>query len=277
MSLPRSCRSCRTAKTKCDSVRPSCTRCHKREQPCFYEADQGLVFRNENDIARIRSSRSNKAAQKTALFMNSPGLSHPPSSSTSALGQSIESAPSIQGHGLPGENFWQQQLPWLNRNAVSQMPEPLKRDLQSRAVDRFFVNWILYPGNSGLFPGHLHIIPALYHAAASDSVLHCAVRALAFADMPKDSRDQASSYHTKAQNCYGLALTRMRELASDESSIVDDHVLAALLLIDNFEVGEGFQSSLNLLLTALLAYVLGSWQAFGQSLRRIQTHFTCQG
>jgi hypothetical protein len=238
MSLPRSCRSCRAAKTKCDSARPSCTRCRKRNQPCFYEADQGLVFRNENDTARMRSSRSNKAAEKTALFINSPSLSHPPSSYISALEQPIESAPSTQRHELLADNFWQQQLPWLNQDAASQVPEPLKRDLQSRAVDRFFVNWILYPGNSGLFPGHLHVIPGLYHAATSDSVLHYAVRALAFADMPKESRDQASSYRTKAQKSYGLALTRMRELASDESSIVDDHVLAALLLIDNFEVGE---------------------------------------
>ena len=277
MSLPRSGKTCRTAKTKCDSARPSCTRCLKRGRQCFYEADQGLVFRSENDTARMRSKRTSRAAQKTPLFINSPGLSHSSSLSTSALGLLVGLARSLQGHELVEDDFWQQQLPWLNRDAISQVPEPLKRDLQSRAVDRFFVDWILYPGNSGLFPGHLHVIPGLYHAAAPDSVLRSAVRALAFADMPKGSRDQASSYRTKAQKSYGLALTRMKELASDESSIVDDHVLAALLLIDNFEVREECQPFKNLLLTAILANVLGSWQAVGQSLYRIQTHSSCQG
>ena len=116
------------------------------------------------------------------------------------------------------------------------MPGPLKRDLRSRAVDHFFVNWILYPANNFLFPGHLHVLPELYRTASSDSILPCAVCAVAFADMPKGSRDEGSSFHAKAQRSYGSALARMRGLASDETSIVDDHVLAALLLIDNFEV-----------------------------------------
>lgn len=103
-------------------------------------------------------------------------------------------------------------------------------------MDRFFVNWVLYPTNSGLFPGHLRVLPELYRTVSSDYLLHCAVQAVAFADMPRGSRDQDSSFHAKAQRSYGLALARMRELASDDRSIVDDQVLAALLLIDNFEV-----------------------------------------
>lgn len=233
MSLPRSCDSCRTAKTKCDFARPACARCIKRGQLCTYEADKGLIFRSENNTARLRSKRSGRPSKRTTWVIDSPGLgNHSSNSSASTVEQPIKS---VARFG-PTDDFWQEQLPWLNHDALYEVPEPLKRDLPSRAVDRFFVNWILYPGNSGLFPGHLHVVPGLYHTAASDSVLHCAVRALAFADMPKESRDDVSSYRTKAQRSYGLALSRMRELASNEESIVDDHVLAALLLIDNFEV-----------------------------------------
>lgn len=223
MSVPRSCNACRTAKTRCDAARPACGRCTQSGRPCVYQADQGLVFRNENDAARLRSYRASRPNRGISVF-------HPVLHDTSVAG------PSSERRTMPTDNFLQRKLPWLNPSAVSEVPEPLKRDLQARAVDRFFVNWVLYPANSGLFPGHLHVLPPLYHTASSDSILHCAVRAVAFADMPKGSRDETSSFHAKAHRSYGSALARMRELASDEESLVDDHVLAALLLIDNFEV-----------------------------------------
>jgi hypothetical protein len=46
-----------------------------------------------------------------------------------------------------------QQYPWLNEQAISEIPESLQNDLESRAVERFFINWTLYPGNDGTIPG----------------------------------------------------------------------------------------------------------------------------
>lgn len=253
MSIPRSCNTCRSAKTKCDAGRPSCTRCIRRGQQCIYEADQGLIFRNENEVARLRSNRASRPNQKInflPLKANTPP----------AVGQiAVE-------HDQGPDIISYQGLPWLSRDAQNEVPEPLKRDLRSRAVERFFVNWVLYPTYSGQSPGHLHVIPGLYQSAASNSALCCAVRAIAFADMPKGSRDQVSSFHAQAQRSYGDALARMRDLASDETSLVDDHVLAALLLIDNFEVRHQYLLTVTMLTNAFSVDISRSWRAFGRSL-----------
>ena len=135
----------------------------------------------------------------------------------------------------------QQQFWWLNRSALATLPEPLKRDVNTRAVDRFFVNWILHPGSSGVSPGHLHDLPLLYKDSAPGSVLWLSVRALAFADM-KTVHDGNIPFSVKARKHYGAALIRMREAAMDQQALADDRTLAALLLIDNFEV---CQSSLS--------------------------------
>jgi hypothetical protein len=48
-----------------------------------------------------------------------------------------------------------QQYPWLNEPAITEIPEPLQTDLESIAVERFFINWTLYPGNDGTVPGKI--------------------------------------------------------------------------------------------------------------------------
>jgi hypothetical protein len=129
----------------------------------------------------------------------------------------------------------QHQYSWLNNIGLAEVPEPLKRDLETRAVERFFINWTLYPGNDGVSPGHMQNLHTLYLSAPPESVLWLAVRALAFADM-RNSRAGNVPFSIKARRNYGAALTRMREIANNEQELVDDRVLAALLLIDNFEV-----------------------------------------
>jgi hypothetical protein len=37
--------------------------------------------------------------------------------------------------------------------AFGEVPGPLKRDVETRAVERFFVNWTLHPSNHGVTPG----------------------------------------------------------------------------------------------------------------------------
>lgn len=84
-------------------------------------------------------------------------------------------------------------------------------------------------------PGYLHELPGLYLGAEQDSVLWLAVRALAFADMRNESIGDVS-FHTKARQHYGAALNRMRVNINEGQDLGSDHVLAAMLLIDNFEV-----------------------------------------
>ena len=127
------------------------------------------------------------------------------------------------------------QLPWLNARTLAQLPEPLKRDVEARAVDRFFVNWILYPGPAGTSHGHLHNLPILYQDTKPGSVLWHAVRAVAFADM-RHLRHGDILFSTKARLSYGAALAGIRMNAANDRELATDHVLAALLLVDGFEV-----------------------------------------
>jgi hypothetical protein len=152
--------------------------------------------------------------------------------------------------------YLQQQYFWLNERAVADVPEPLKRDLETRAVERFFVNWILYPSNNGVSQGkprrapdnrtmtpsanmidsgHMQDLRMLFARTESDSVLSLAVRAIAFADIRNQNFGTVPSY-TKARQYYGAALNRMRTVINDQANLADDRVLSAMLLIDNFEV-----------------------------------------
>ena len=131
--------------------------------------------------------------------------------------------------------FFQQLYPWLNDRALAEVPQPLKRDLCGRAVDRFFINWTLHPCNDEVSPGHMQDLSTLYLSAPPESVLWLTVRAMAFADM-RDHRDGDLPFSTKALQNYGAALNRLRTITHDEQRLTDDRVLAALLLIDSFEV-----------------------------------------
>jgi hypothetical protein len=102
-------------------------------------------------------------------------------------------------------------------------------------VERFFVNWILHPRNDGMSPGYMHDLPMLYLSAPAESVLWLVIRAMAFADM-RDARTENAPFYVKARRHYGASLASMRDIANNQQNLVDDHVLAALLFIDCFEV-----------------------------------------
>lgn len=133
----------------------------------------------------------------------------------------------------------QLQYPWLNEQTLAEVPRSLERDVETRAVDRFFINWTLYPGNDGVSPGHMHNLYPLYLNALPGSVLWLAVRAVAWADMRHESVGD-TPFNIKARQYYGAALSRLRVAAYEEQRLANDQVLAAILLIDNFEVPQRY-------------------------------------
>lgn len=157
-----------------------------------------------------------------------------------------------------GSSRLQQQYSWLSDHALATVPEPLKRDVETRAVERFFVNWTLHPSNHGGSPGefivpdqrglpvflilltitcvgYMHELPMLFLSVQQDSVLWLAVRAVAFADIRNENTGNVS-FHTKSRQHYGAALNRMRTVINDQQNLGDDKILFSMLLIDNFEV-----------------------------------------
>lgn len=81
----------------------------------------------------------------------------------------------------------------------------------------------------------MHDLPVHFYGAQPDSLLWLAVQAMAFADM-RNERAGNVSFSIKAQSQYGLALNRMRAIVDEKGDLANDSVLAAMILIDNFEV-----------------------------------------
>ncbi|KAI0127527.1 hypothetical protein BJ170DRAFT_625787 [Xylariales sp. AK1849] len=221
MSFARSCIPCRTAKAKCDLVRPTCGRCRQRGLACGgFPDDEAFIFRDERGAARRNSERA-RATDRSPV-------------STVPLGIISLQQTSPGSSSVVADVDLQLQLPWLHHQALAEIPSPLKRDIEARAVERFFINWTLHPGNDGIFPGHMHDLPILYLNSPPESVLWLAVRAVALADMRHELTADVT-FHAKARQHYGAALSRMREIAEDGQELADDRVLAAVLLIDDFE------------------------------------------
>ena len=147
----------------------------------------------------------------------------------------VTQAPQASASFEDNERDVQSFYTWLNERGLTTIPEPLKRDLEVRAVDRFFINWIIHPSRDGLSPGHMHDLPKLYYSCPSGSILWLAVRAVAFADT-KNARHNDVTFDIKARSSYGSVLARIRESAVNDHELASDHMLVSLLLVDTFEV-----------------------------------------
>ena len=104
-------------------------------------ADVDFMFRSENDVAQRNSERARKV-QKSICAYSIP-FDEAPVLAT----KEIEGAPrqtDIDNSGL------QYQYPWLNDHTLATIPKSMTIDLDTRAVDRYFIDWTLYPRNDSL-------------------------------------------------------------------------------------------------------------------------------
>ena len=205
---------------ECDRLHPACDRCVRRQLVCtgLVPAGTDYIFRDENAVAK-RNSRVARGERKSSSDNNPACESQKLRTRTIFNGVDFDSRTSY---------------PWLNARALITLPEPPKRELETRAVDRFFVDWVLHP-TYGLSPGFLQDLPLLYYSSAPASALEHAVRAVAFADT-KNAQTHGRLFAVEARRHYGLALTRLREAAGEGETLTSDGNLSALLLIDTFEV-----------------------------------------
>lgn len=81
----------------------------------------------------------------------------------------------------------------------------------------------------------MHHLPMLYERATSNSLLAQSVRAVAFTDLRRMSNGNPE-YEFRGLQSYGAAITRLRAVVQERKDFDDDQILAALLLIDAFEV-----------------------------------------
>lgn len=118
--------------------------------------------------------------------------------------------------------------PWLNSDAHKRIPNTVTGDLDTRAVEHFFTNWVMWPCSHGITPGHLSDMPAMYEQSLPGTSMRLAIEALAYADIPY--------HHGKARAKYGHALNRVRAIIGDPEKSRLDALLTSLIVIDNFEV-----------------------------------------
>lgn len=213
---------------KCDRGRPVCGRCAQRNLDCTgLSSNTGYLFLNENDTARRNSQRARGEGGNVVdipLNLNlDQAQAMPPDEQHQALTYDERSRECLQIT-----------CPWLTQRALASIPEPLRRSVEDRAVERFFTNWVLFPGRNGT-PGHMANLPVLFYGASADSVLAHAVRTVAFADV-KHTYDRGISFSLRARHAYGAALSGIRGITELESEMASDEAFAALLLIDSFEV-----------------------------------------
>jgi hypothetical protein len=170
-------------------VRP----CTSLMRPLYsgYPAEVGFIFLDDNERAQRNSERARRAPREDVVRV----LPMPEEQSHSSVAIS--------------NVFFRQHYSWLSDRAVAEVPGPLKRDLETRAVKQFFINWILHPRNEGLSPGYMHDLPTLYLSASPDSVLRLVIRAMAFADM-RNARTEKAPFYVEARRHYGISLAGMR-------------------------------------------------------------------
>ena len=210
-----------TITPKCDRVRPVCGRCAERKITCSgLPADEAYLFRDENAIAQRNSQRARREHRSTSAV----------SFDLTPSAQSRQQSPKALT-----DSALQSQYYWLNDQALSALPNHVKLDTESRALDRFFVNWTLYPSNEGMSIGHMYDLHHLYQTAPNGSLLTLVVKAMAFADLKSELSTEDANFQIKARQSYGAALQRLRAMANEEQKLTNEHVLAAILLLDNFE------------------------------------------
>ncbi|KAF2106441.1 hypothetical protein BDV96DRAFT_617327 [Lophiotrema nucula] len=218
MNTVRACLPCKAAKVTCDLARPTCGSCNEQNIICTgLPLDSLFVFRNENEVAKRNSRRARGQRRQS------------PEAALVSL-QAEQSSPNPEEPFNVSDHRLRESYPWLNYWALTQIPNSLKRDAETRAIERFFVNWTLYPDNRGLSPGYMDDLPRLYYSTEADSVLWSSVRAVAYADIG------GGSFQVKARQQYGTALNQMRVIANDQQQIASDTTLYATLLMDDFEL-----------------------------------------
>lgn len=106
-------------------------------------------------------------------------------------------------------------------------------------MERFFVDWIMYPSCAdNSCPGYLSSTPEMYHATDASPFFLWTVRALACSNGRGGRNSDGTSLDIQAQTYYGNAIHRLRDLIATvpPGDLVQDSIVTAILLLDNWEL-----------------------------------------
>lgn len=215
-------------------------RCVTRNERCVgYRDENDLLFENETEKIVKRNQAAVQLADAARLTWASTPSSASRSSASSHRGRTRSLSPSryttspstTSSHYLDSEG-----LPWTAERSAG--PGLKDRGIATDvAVAHFFDRYVLYPCNDASTPGFLEHLPCLFKEVNVEGrqALRWAVKATALADLSRleESTPEAAG---AAFDCYGEALTALRESLSEKGKVPDDYDLMTVVVLDIFEV-----------------------------------------
>lgn len=202
-----------------------------------------LIIRSENAIGRSNPRRSRRSSTQrrfvSGVTSMTADMQLPGSIQTLPVPSRASSFPQGQSE-VQGHLYTQGVHPYSPLSTTSQsVPAPLLRSRMQRAIERFFLDWIMYPCcTEKICPGYLHLTVELYHSSSSSPLLRSAVQALAFANVRGAHDLDGRSFLLKAQACYGNAIQQLRHLVETAPPhvLAGDDVVASILFLDSWEL-----------------------------------------
>lgn len=193
--------------------RPRCARCDRRHIACYgYQQETEFIFRDEREKARSASQRARtQLGQRRTRIID--GVS---------VGESQCPDPVA---------FLKHRL-WLTK---ASLPRTLSSPLEERASCALFFDWTMNPSNEGISPGYMDLIRPFYNAQPPGSLLRVAVEALAFANIQSLTVTNCD-FACLARIKYGESLMLLRSAIRFKGFQLEDHELAAVFVVDIFEV-----------------------------------------
>lgn len=192
-----------------------------------YTAEVDFIFRSENVTAARNSKRARLAVRKRSAPSSTRSVSDGKQSSASV--SSISGDTPNNHHSSDEEELW----PDFDIADETPVPASVSTPVIDRAVHRYFEDWIITPTRQGRQPGHMIHAIALYLSADSKSTYRTAIQACAYAHLQFEND---GAFANKARSTYGKALMCMKDEIADKYKVHDDRLLAAVLLLDGFEV-----------------------------------------
>ncbi|KAJ3487817.1 hypothetical protein NLG97_g6322 [Lecanicillium saksenae] len=214
-------------------------RCVTRNERCVgYRDENDLLFENETEKVIKRNQIIGEARGPAQLTSTWTSSSASQSTASGSRGRTRSQSPSRRStpySSISPAYTYDESFSWTTGTASTAVPE--KFDVETdEAVSKFFDRFVLYPCNDASTPGFLEHLPCLFKEVNVEGrqALRWAVKATALADV---SRLEESSPQTvgAAFDCYGEALSALRDSLSEKGKIPDDYDLMTVVVLDIFE------------------------------------------
>ncbi|KAI6777733.1 Transcriptional regulatory protein-like protein [Emericellopsis cladophorae] len=210
------CMRCRQRKVKCDEGKPSCRRCYIYGKECPGYTDQ-FHFRHELTASSFKKSATTQRRKNSPISTASVKLTNSNKKKVEKDSSTSTSKGSPSSACVP---VWSPTTPVATTLSISTDDISLC----------YFVHRFVTPAGLDGFPGHLTFLPTLYDKHQDDGgVLELATKSVA--KMAVYNKFGGDDFRFQSYQAYGKAIRSLQNAIQDETQVMDDKVLAAVLLL----------------------------------------------